>query len=151
MLTTNDNPSIYDCHNHVYLSDSPLILEHTTHGQSKTHLWGQLTESYMTLNPYNFYRLSRIGMIIIAINCENVTVWIIWKISCLQIAICNLKTIVIAYPSVSNLKSPNIIGPINSFLIDHASYHFTGRRRGEEGGGQSKISSEYQIILLPYM
>ena len=30
-----------------------------THGQSKTHLWGQLPENYITLNPYNFYRLSR--------------------------------------------------------------------------------------------
>ena len=29
---------------------------------------------------------------------------------------------VIVYPSVSNLKSPNIVGTINAFLIDHASY-----------------------------
>ena len=39
-----------------------------THGLSKTHLWGQLAENCITLNPYNFYRLSRIGKIITAIN-----------------------------------------------------------------------------------
>ena len=44
-----------------------------THGLSKTHLWGQLPENYITLNPYNFYSLSRIGKVITAINsaCEN--------------------------------------------------------------------------------
>ena len=43
------------------------------HGLSKTHLWGQLPENYINSNPYNFYRLSRIGRIITDINlaCTN--------------------------------------------------------------------------------
>ena len=44
-----------------------------TQGLSKTHIWGQLPKNYITLNPYNFYSLSRIGKSITAINlaCKN--------------------------------------------------------------------------------
>ena len=44
--------------------------------------------------------------------------------SCQQVTCCNLKTKVIVYPSVYNLKSPYKIGLLNAFLIDHASYMY---------------------------
>ena len=44
-----------------------------THGHSMMHLWDQLPENYITLNPYNFQSLDRIGMTFTAIDlaCKN--------------------------------------------------------------------------------
>ena len=48
------------------------------------------------------------------------------------------------YPSVSNLKSSNIIGPINAFLIDHASSPVGEERESRKwrtgGGGWGRRS-----------